>query len=92
MNGHSGTLDSYTERLEGFRRSDAERDALVAELIKNYAALQLKYDEKCEDYNNEVESRRSWQSKFRTSEQALNQQKQVSVSSPAGSTVSFYEK
>ena len=83
MNGHSGTLDSYTERLEGFRRSDAERDALVAELIKNHAALQLKYDEKCEDYNNEVESRRSWQSKFRSSEQALNQQKQVSVSSPA---------
>ncbi|RMX71169.1 hypothetical protein D0869_15906, partial [Hortaea werneckii] len=67
MNGHSGLLDSYTERLEGFRRSDAERDAL--------------YDEKCEDFNNEVESRRSWQSKFRTSEQALNQQKQASASS-----------
>ncbi|KAI7285903.1 hypothetical protein KC345_g1484 [Hortaea werneckii] len=72
---------SYTERLEGFRKSDAERDALVAELIKNHAALQLKYDEKCEDYNNEVESRRSWQSKFRSSEQALNQQKQVSGAS-----------
>ncbi|KAI6890117.1 hypothetical protein KC325_g109 [Hortaea werneckii] len=83
MNGDSGALDSYNERLEGFRKSDAERDALVAELIKNHAALQLKYDEKCEDYNNEVVSRRGWQSKFRTSEQALNQQKQVSVSLPA---------
>ncbi|KAI7088850.1 hypothetical protein KC356_g2939 [Hortaea werneckii] len=58
MNGDSGALDSYNERLEGFRKSDAERDALVAELIKNHAALQLK-----------------------TSEQALDQQKQVSGAS-----------
>ena len=57
MNGHT-TPSSYVGRLEAFRKTDAERDALVAEVVRQYEELQLKYAEKCDDYNNEVESRR----------------------------------
>jgi len=80
MNGHASSPMDYTSRLEDFRRSDSERDALVAELLQNFQALELKYAEKCDDYNNEVESRRMWQSKAKTSEVALIEQKQASGS------------
>ncbi len=80
MNGHASSAMDYTSRLEDFRRSDSERDALVAELLQNFQALELKYTEKCDDYNNEVESRRMWQSKAKTSEVALIEQKQASGS------------
>ena len=79
MNGHT-TPSSYLDRLEAFRKTDAERDALVAEVIRNYEELQLKYAEKCDDYSNEVESRRMWQGKASTNERALAQYKQASVS------------
>ena len=79
VNGHTHPPD-YLARLEAFRKSDAERDALVAELIRNYAELQLKYTEKCDDYSNEVESRRMWQGKASTHERALAEHKQASVS------------
>ena len=46
MNGHT----SYADRLELFRKNDAERDALVAEVVRNYEELSLKYAEKCDDY------------------------------------------
>jgi hypothetical protein len=71
MNGHSGALVDYTSRLESFRKSDAERDALVTELLQRFEELQVKYHEKADDYNNEVESRRS-------AELALTQHRQVS--------------
>ena len=73
MNGHSAP-SSYLDRLEAFRKTDADRDALVAEVIRNYEELQHKYAEKCDDYNNEVQSRRLWQGK-------AAEYKQVSVSS-----------
>lgn len=82
MNGHSAAM-GYAERLEAFRKSDAERDEMVAEIIRNYHQLQLQYGEKCDDYNNEVESRRMWQSKAKTSEVALTEQRQASVHGPA---------
>lgn len=70
---------SYAARLDAFRRSDAERDALVVELVKEVSELKLKYDEQTDDYNNEVASRRMWQAKAAQSEKALTQQKQASV-------------
>ena len=79
MNGHSNSSSYYSERLEAFRQSDADRDALVAEVIRKYEEIQLKYDEKCDDYNNEVESRRMWQTKAKSHEQALANHKQASV-------------
>lgn len=80
MNGHTaaGAMD-YAARLETFSKADAERNALVAEILRNYEELNTKYAEKCDDYNNEVESRRMWQSKARTSELALSEHKVASV-------------
>jgi hypothetical protein len=78
MNGHIDVPD-YAERLEAFRRSDSERDALVAEVLQKYQELHRKYTEKCDDYSNEVESRRMWQGKASQHERALIEQKQVSV-------------
>lgn len=79
MNGHT-TPSDYAARLEAFRKSDSDRDALVEELIKNYETLKLKYDQKCDDYNNEVESRRMWQGKANANERALTEHRVASVS------------
>lgn len=40
MNGHIKTVD-YAQQLEAFRKSDAERDALVSEVIENYEKLKV---------------------------------------------------
>ncbi len=53
MNGHESVAD-FSERLKRFQRSDAERNQLLEELLARYKALELKYSEKCDDYNNEV--------------------------------------
>jgi hypothetical protein len=76
MNGHA---ESYLDRLQAFRESDKERDALVSDLIKKYQDLQTKYDEKCDDYDNEVESRRIWQSNAKESSRELLTLRQASV-------------
>ena len=69
----------YTRRLEAFRQSDRERDAMLAEVLERFNDLQHKYNEKCDDYNNEVESRRLWQNNARVSDRALAEIKQASV-------------
>lgn len=81
MNGHS-VVPSYLERLEAFRRSDAERDSLVAELLRGNEELQIKYTEKCDDYNDAVHSRRMWQSKASLVERQLSELVQASGSNP----------
>jgi hypothetical protein len=63
-NGAGGFATDFAVRMETFRRSDAEREAMVTELISSYEELHTKYLEKCADYNNEVKSRRSWQEKY----------------------------
>ena len=78
MNGEL-VLDNFEDRLEAFRQSDAERDALVTELIRSYQDIKLKYEEKDDDYKNEVASRRIWQSKASLNERALNEQRQATV-------------
>lgn len=78
MSGLSASA-SYAERLEAFRKSDAERDEMVAEVIKELEKLKVEVAEKTDDLNNEIASRRMWQSKATQSEQALAQHKQVSV-------------
>lgn len=40
MNGYSRP-SNYAEQLEAFRKSDADRDALVAEVIENYEKLKV---------------------------------------------------
>jgi len=89
MNGHA-TPASYRERLDAFRRSDADREDMVNEVIRKYEELKMQYDEKCDDYHNEVESRRLWQSKAREHESALREQRQVSVRQLFTSVQSIY--
>ena len=79
MNGHTPS-SLCKEKLEAFRKSDAERDSLVEEVLRKYEELQLKFIEKSDDYDNEVESRRMWQGKASTHEKALAEHKQSSVS------------
>ncbi|KAF2484173.1 hypothetical protein BDY17DRAFT_122803 [Neohortaea acidophila] len=79
MNGHA-TLPSYAEQFDAFRKHDAARDTLIQDVIRAYEELQLKYTEKCDDYSNEVESRRMWQSKASLNERALNEHRQISGS------------
>ncbi|KAF2237206.1 C-x8-C-x5-C-x3-H type zinc finger protein [Viridothelium virens] len=53
-------------QLDRFRQSDAERQSLVENIVKQYEKLQYKYLEKCNDYDNEVQSRRLWQTQYET--------------------------
>ncbi|KAF1823683.1 uncharacterized protein K489DRAFT_394208 [Dissoconium aciculare CBS 342.82] len=68
MLGQIDTSD-YLGRLEVFRKSDAERDALLQEV------------EQTADYNNEKDSRRLWQSKANTSQRLLDQHNKQSATS-----------
>nr|OQO22478.1 hypothetical protein B0A51_10110 [Rachicladosporium sp. CCFEE 5018]OQO25470.1 hypothetical protein B0A51_07339 [Rachicladosporium sp. CCFEE 5018] len=79
MNGH---MDDLTDRLEAFRESDRERDALVTDLIKKYADLQEKYREKCDDYDDAVESRRTHQRNAGDAARELQSLRQTSGSNP----------
>ncbi|KAK1634639.1 hypothetical protein BDP81DRAFT_462450 [Colletotrichum phormii] len=56
-------LSPYMQQLELFRRSDFTRDQMIQDLLTRHGQLQQAYREKCDDYNNERESRRMWQTK-----------------------------
>jgi hypothetical protein len=68
-------------RLEAFRQSDAERDALLLEVVKAYETLKEEFEEQTADYNNEKESRRAWQSKANATQKLINQHTKQSASS-----------
>jgi hypothetical protein len=78
MNGYS-TPSHFAVRLASFQKADDERNALFAEVISKYEELQLQYAEKCSDYEDAKESRRTWQLKAGQFERSLADQKQVSV-------------
>jgi len=86
MNGHDAysaqapSQPSFLERFEAFRQSDREREAFVADLVQKYQELQVKYQQKCGDYENEVESRRIWYNSAKSRELELNTLRQASVS------------
>lgn len=78
-NGYSRP-QKFAEKLELFKQNDTARDVFIQDLIRDYEELKLKYDEIRNDYDNEVESRRMWQSKAGLNERALAEQRQASVS------------
>lgn len=81
MDGHEdASATSYLERFEAFRQSDREREAFVANLVQRYQDLQLRYSEKCGDFENEVESRRIWYNAAKARETELLTLRQASVS------------
>lgn len=57
------TIEHYTSKLECFRLIDREREELITEALRKYDALLTEYKRKCDDYENEMESRRMWQQK-----------------------------
>ncbi|OHF03726.1 C-x8-C-x5-C-x3-H type zinc finger protein [Colletotrichum orchidophilum] len=56
-------LSPYMQQLELFRRNDFTRDQMIQDLLARHGQLQQAYRDKCDDYNNERESRRMWQTK-----------------------------
>jgi hypothetical protein len=86
MNGHgpygaqAPSQPSFEERFEAFRQSDREREAFVADLVQKYQELQVKYQQKCGDFENEVESRRIWYTAAKAREGELLSLRQTSVS------------
>ena len=68
-------------RLDAFRKSDAERDALLLEVVKAYETLKNEFEEQTADYNNEKESRRAWQSKATNTQKLIDQHAKQSASS-----------
>ncbi|KAI9689708.1 MAG: hypothetical protein M1820_010078 [Bogoriella megaspora] len=60
MNGIDG--QNILPQFEKFRQSDEERQSLIQDVVKQYEKLRVAFQEKCDDYENEVQSRRFWQS------------------------------
>lgn len=79
MNGHESPNAYLSQRLEGFRKADADRDAFVSDLFEQYRLLSSRFEEICSDFNNEQESRRMWQLKAGTSDRALAELRQSAV-------------
>ncbi|KAL2352892.1 C-x8-C-x5-C-x3-H type zinc finger protein [Cryomyces antarcticus] len=69
MNGDEGA--GYVARLEAFRQSDAQRHAMVEEILQKYHDLRQMFEEKSNDYENEVASRRMWQAEATKSQRSL---------------------
>ena len=79
MNGAVASVEPYLHRLELFRRADYERDAMVTDLVKNYKELQVRYEQKCIDFDDAVESRRVWQSRAMQSNRDLTEIQRATV-------------
>lgn len=80
--GSNGPSYSHHDKLESFRKADAERDAFVQQMIQSFEELQVKYQRKCDDYENEIESRRMWQGKADAAQRAVQNVQHNSNLSP----------
>ncbi|KAK1964352.1 C-x8-C-x5-C-x3-H type zinc finger protein [Colletotrichum sublineola] len=79
---HLEDLSQYAQQLEIFRRSDFTRDQMIQDLLVRHGQLQALYREKCDDYSNEVESRRMWQTKANNLGQEVSSLKKANDSNP----------
>ncbi|KAL0929525.1 C-x8-C-x5-C-x3-H type zinc finger protein [Colletotrichum truncatum] len=75
-------LFAYTQKLEICRDSDRTRDLIIQDLMRRFDLLQHLYNEKCGDLENEVESRRMWQTKADNVAKELTHQVKANESSP----------
>ncbi|KAK7733392.1 hypothetical protein SLS57_000407 [Botryosphaeria dothidea] len=82
MNGYESMLPALEQKLESFRRSDQERDALLQEVVRQYEQLKMAYNEKCGDFDNEVQARRYWQQQFSEASRALVMTRHQADNSP----------
>ncbi|KAM0273958.1 hypothetical protein ACHAQH_008101 [Verticillium albo-atrum] len=77
-----GLTNHYMSRLAAYRQHDVERDNMIQELIRRTEELERAYYEKCDDYDNEVESRRMWQAKATKLTKEIGALTQVMDSNP----------
>lgn len=78
----NGTLISMESRSESFQRLDAERAAFINELIAENAQLKASLHSIKSDYEDQSESRRSWQSKSKEAEDRLREMVEMANSTP----------
>lgn len=64
MDGH-GVASTYFTKLQAFKKSDEDRNALVEELIQAYEELKMKYEEQSIDFEDAKKSRRDHQKEAR---------------------------
>ncbi|XXH05512.1 hypothetical protein Hte_011942 [Hypoxylon texense] len=73
---------NYLARLEGFRHIDKERDELIKELIANYKDLKERFEKKCQEYDDEAQTRRLYQAQANeASKKLVDIQHKVDVNS-----------
>lgn len=73
-------MQHYSLKLDAFRRSDNEREAMITDILRKYDKLLSEYQRKCDDYDNEVESRRMWQQKEALARNEVKQSRYAIVS------------
>ena len=74
------TVEHYSLKLDAFRRSDNDREAMIKDVLRKYDILLAEYQRKCDDYDNEVESRRMWQQKEYLARNEVKQSRYATVS------------
>jgi hypothetical protein len=74
----------YVSKFEGFRRSDEEREHMVANLLRRFQDLQTEYQKKCSDYENEVNSRRQYQDEVKRARAEISDARKSKVSRQQG--------
>ncbi|KAK1974187.1 C-x8-C-x5-C-x3-H type zinc finger protein [Colletotrichum cereale] len=79
---HLKDLNHYVQQLEIFQRNDFTRDQMIQDLLARLDQLQALYRKKCDDYSNEVESRRMWQTKANILGQEVSSLKKANESNP----------
>ena len=74
------TLEHYSLKLDAFRRSDTQREEMITDILRKYDTLISEYRRKCDDYDNEVVSRRMWQQKEGMAREEVKQSRYATVS------------
>ncbi|KAF2817008.1 uncharacterized protein BDZ99DRAFT_470076 [Mytilinidion resinicola] len=81
MNGYIDS-SAVLAQVEGFKKSDSQRESLLLTLIKQFEDLKEKYEEKCDDHENERQSRRRLQRSCDDMKAQLTSARQTMDSSP----------
>ncbi|KAI8278782.1 hypothetical protein K4K60_005942 [Colletotrichum sp. SAR11_57] len=75
-------LSQYVRHFRDFEIQDQVRGQMISEILTRYEHLQHAYQEKCDDYNNEVESRRLWQTKAQNCDGEMQALRKTMKSNP----------
>ncbi|KAI1378781.1 hypothetical protein F4677DRAFT_411969 [Hypoxylon crocopeplum] len=62
---------SYLARLERFHQLDEERENMIKDLVTKYEDLEQRFEKKCEEYENETQTRSLYQARANESDRKL---------------------